>query len=104
MQGRQNELPLRSPGSGRTFQLTMPRCFAVAAACPHHIATVPHVRNAGRPRVQSLVGGWSTGPGLRIAQGRRRGWGERVMHPLLALVQILVLLVVLYVLARAYRS
>ena len=29
------------PGSGRTFQLPMPRCFAVVASCPHHIATVP---------------------------------------------------------------
>src|SRR5262249_36245361 len=103
IKGRQNELPLRSPGSGRTFQLTMPRCFAVAAACPHHIATLPHVRNAGRPRVQTLGGGWSAGPGLCIAPGRRRGWGERVMHPLLALVQILVLLAVLYPLVRAYR-
>jgi hypothetical protein len=26
-----------------------------AASCPHHIATVPHIRNAGRTRVQSLV-------------------------------------------------
>ena len=51
------------PGSGRAFQLPMPRCFAVVASCPHHIATVPHVRNAGRPRVQSLVGGGSAGPG-----------------------------------------
>ena len=52
------------PGSGRTFQLPMPRCFAVVASCPHHIATVPHVRNAGRPRVQSLVGGGPAGSGI----------------------------------------
>ena len=54
------------PGSGRTFQLPMPRCFAVVASCPHHIATVPHVRNAGSPRVQSLVGGGSAGPGIAL--------------------------------------
>jgi hypothetical protein len=53
------------PGSGRAFQLPMPRCFAVVASCPYHIATVPHVRNEGRPRVQSLVSGWPSGPGLR---------------------------------------
>ena len=52
------------PGSGRAFQLPMPRCFAVVASCPHHIATVPHVRNAGSPRVQSLVGGGSAGLGI----------------------------------------
>jgi len=52
------------PGSGKAFQLLMPRCFAVVASCPHHIATVPHVRNAGSPRVQSLVGGGSAGPGI----------------------------------------
>jgi hypothetical protein len=53
------------PGFGRTFQLPMPRCFAVVASCPYHIATVPHVRNEGRPRVQSLVSGWLSDPGLR---------------------------------------
>jgi hypothetical protein len=52
------------PGSGRAFQLPVPRCFAVVASCPHHIATVPHVRNAGSPRVQSLVGGGPAGPGI----------------------------------------
>jgi len=60
----QTTLSYAVPGSGRTFQLPMPRCFAVVASCPHHIATVPHVRNAGRPRVQSLVGGGSAGPGI----------------------------------------
>jgi len=55
------------PGSGRAFQLPMPRCFAVVASCPHHIATVPHVRNAGSPRVQSLVGGGSAGPGIALS-------------------------------------
>jgi hypothetical protein len=59
------------PGSGRAFQLPMPRCFAVVASCPHHIATVPHVRNAGRPRVQSLVGGGSAGPGIALLCRRR---------------------------------
>ena len=59
------------PGSGRAFQLPMPRCFAVVASCPHHIATVPHVRNAGRPRVQSLVGGGSAGPGIAPSIMRR---------------------------------
>lgn len=48
------------PGSGRAFQLPMPRCFAVVASCPYHIATVPHVRNEGRPRVQSLVTDYQT--------------------------------------------
>ena len=55
------------PGSGRAFQLAMPRCFAVVASCPHHIATAPIVRNDGKPRVQSLVGGRSAGPGLRAS-------------------------------------
>ena len=59
------------PGSGRAFQLPMPRCFAVVASCPHHIATVPHVRNAGSPRVQSLVGGGSAGPGIAPSFMRR---------------------------------
>ena len=30
----------------------------------YHIATVPHVRNEGRPRVQSLVSGGASDPGL----------------------------------------
>jgi len=59
------------PGFGRAFQLPMPRCFAVVASCLHHIATVPHVRNAGRPRVQSLVGGGSAGPGIAPSFIRR---------------------------------
>ena len=59
------------PGSGRAFQLPMPRCFAVVASCPHHIATVPHVRNAGSPRVQSLVGGGSAGPGIALSITRQ---------------------------------
>ena len=63
------------PGFGRTFQLSMPRCFAVVASCPHHIATVPHVRNAGRPRVHSLVGGWPAGPGLRTCAKQRHERG-----------------------------
>jgi len=57
------------PGSGRAFQLPMPRCFAVVASCPYHIATVPHVRNEGRPRVQSLDSGWPSGLGLRTVAG-----------------------------------
>ena len=59
------------PGSGRTFQLPTPRCFAVVASCPHHIATAPHVRNVGRPRVQSLVSGGSAGPGIAPSTMRR---------------------------------
>src|SRR5215470_18753383 len=92
-----------APGSGRAFQLPMPRCFAVAASCPHHIATVPHVRNAGRPRVQSLVGGGPAGPGLRLARGHRRGWGQRLMLALLVPLMVLVVLGVLYVLVPAQR-
>ena len=64
------------PGFGRTFQHPMPRCFAVVASCPYHIATVPHVRNEGRPRVQSLVSGWFSGPGLR-SLGTTLAVGER---------------------------
>ena len=30
-------------------------CITPARTDPYHIATVPHVRNEGRPRVQSLV-------------------------------------------------
>jgi len=39
-------------GSGRTFQLPMPRCFAVVASCPHHIATAPtyETREATGPK------------------------------------------------------
>jgi hypothetical protein len=57
------------PGLVVTFQLPMPRCFAVVAFCSYHIATAPHVRNEGKPRVQSLVSGWLSGPGLRNVTG-----------------------------------
>src|SRR5687767_13005285 len=38
-------------------QPSMPRCFAVVVSYPHYIARAPNVRNAGKPRVQSLASG-----------------------------------------------
>lgn len=39
----------------------MPRCFAATVYCSHHIARVPHVRNAGSPGVHGLASDRSAG-------------------------------------------
>jgi hypothetical protein len=47
--------PSCSSGLGRAFQLSLPRCFAVAASCSHHIATAPIVRNDGNHGSKALL-------------------------------------------------